>query len=81
MTRPVRRLMAYGMLDSTKPASLANPTDLRAMQAVAAELSGYAGKSRCFWSEQFENNLFQFIQFKTRLSSPWRGAACSAGGI
>jgi hypothetical protein len=36
------------------------------MQAVAAELSGYAGKnSAAFWREEFKNSLFGFIYFKT----------------
>jgi hypothetical protein len=35
------------------------------MQAVAAELSGSAGKFRCFWREEFKNSLFRFIYSKT----------------
>jgi len=35
------------------------------MQAVAAELSGYAGEFRYFWREEFKNSLFRFIFFKT----------------
>jgi hypothetical protein len=35
------------------------------MQAVAAELSGYAGKFRCFWREECKNSLLRFLCFKT----------------
>jgi hypothetical protein len=36
------------------------------MQAVAAELSGYAGKFRCSLEmREFKNSLFRFIFFKT----------------
>ena len=31
------------------------------MQAVAAELAGYAGKFRCFWRGEFKSSLFQFF--------------------
>jgi hypothetical protein len=35
------------------------------MQAVAAELSGYAGKFRCFLERRVSNSLFRFTYFKT----------------
>ena len=31
------------------------------MQAQAAEFSGYAGQSCCFWEEEFKNSLLGFI--------------------
>jgi len=33
------------------------------MQAVAAEPSGYAGKSAAFWKEEFKNSLFSIHLF------------------
>jgi len=36
------------------------------MQAMSAELSGYAGKILLlFWREEFSNSLFPFIYFDT----------------
>jgi hypothetical protein len=37
--------------------------DLRTMQAVAAEFSGYAGKFRCFLRGEFKCSLFRFNLF------------------
>ena len=34
------------------------------MQAVAAELTGYAGKFRCFLETRLRNSLFRFLYFK-----------------
>ena len=36
------------------------------MQAVAAELSGYAGQFRCYLEIRVKNSLFRFAYFKTR---------------
>jgi hypothetical protein len=33
------------------------------MQAVAAELAGYAGKFRCFLERKIKNSFFRFIYF------------------
>ncbi len=37
------------------------------MQAVAAELSSYAGKFRCFWRGGFKNSLFRYIYLNQAL--------------
>jgi hypothetical protein len=35
------------------------------MQAVAAELPGYAGEFHCFLEKRVKNSLFRFTYFKT----------------
>jgi hypothetical protein len=37
------------------------------MQAVAAELTGYAGKFLCFLEREFRNSLFRLLHFKLAL--------------
>jgi hypothetical protein len=49
------------------------------MQALAAELSGYAGNFTAFWGGEFKNSLFRFIYFKT--GSSLKTARCAERGF